>query len=199
MINIALPVATPLFHRRIFGATAICPAHLVHTGDEILEKCCYAPLAIALLSGLLANKPRSTPVWKGVQKCVAATDDIANFVTLLVDCKLRRSPLHDKVRRLSVIRVNDGDHGFLKSMATLNFAHYMFFGGVMPKLRFKRLVLLRVMDLEGCKDLTNRDVEEIASRLMHLRYLSVKDTPISELPDQIGQLQHLETLDLRDT
>ncbi|GJN04901.1 hypothetical protein PR202_ga22482 [Eleusine coracana subsp. coracana] len=77
MINIALPVATPLFHRRIFGATAICPAHLVHTGDEILEKCCYAPLAIALLSGLLANKPRSTPVWKGVQKCVAATDDIA--------------------------------------------------------------------------------------------------------------------------
>jgi Leucine-rich repeat (LRR) protein len=41
--------------------------------------------------------------------------------------------------------------------------------------------------------------EEIATRLRDLRYLSIQDTPISEIPDQIGQLQHLMTLDLRGT
>ncbi|OEL38251.1 hypothetical protein BAE44_0000730 [Dichanthelium oligosanthes] len=45
---------------------------------------------------------------------------------------------------------------------------------------------------EGCKDLKNHNVVEIAG-LVHLRYLSIRDTPISELPDQIGQLQSLTT------
>lgn len=57
---------------------------------------------------------------------------------------------------------------------------------------------MRVLDLEGCKDLTNHNVEEIA-RLRNLRYLSIRDTPVSEIPDRIGQLQHLTVLDFRGT
>lgn len=72
------------------------------------------------------------------------------------------------------------------------------FCGMIPKLSFKKWGTLRVLDLEVCKDLMNNDIEEIV-RLKWLSYLSIKDTPISELPDQIGQLQHLITLDIRGT
>jgi len=73
------------------------------------------------------------------------------------------------------------------------------FGGVMPKLSFKYLAFLRVLDLEGCKDLENSNVVEIADELVHLRYLIIRDTPVSELPDEIGQLRHLTMLDVRGT
>lgn len=66
------------------------------------------------------------------------------------------------------------------------------------KLTFQSLTFLRVLDLQGCKDLKNHNVKEIAE-LRELRYLSFRDTPISEIPDEICQLQNLTTLDLRGT
>ncbi|TVU24170.1 hypothetical protein EJB05_26572, partial [Eragrostis curvula] len=216
-----------LFHRRIFGSTISCPPDLVDIADKILFACSGVPLAITLVSGVLANKQCTRKIWDDVYNYVAAptrddtdrgTRNIVllayhslphylktcllsklvrdNFVTLLDKGKPAVSkPTHKEVHRLSI---TSEDHGIPESMATSNIRSLFVFGGVMTKHSFKKLVSLRVLDLEGCNDLKNHHIVEIVG-LKHLWYLSIKDTSISELPDQIGQLQQLTTLDLRGT
>ncbi|VAH23121.1 unnamed protein product [Triticum turgidum subsp. durum] len=55
---------------------------------------------------------------------------------------------------------------------------------------------LRVLDLAGCYWLENKHVKHIGSS-RQLRYLRIGRSMITELPCEIGKLQHLETLDLR--
>ncbi|RLM68949.1 hypothetical protein C2845_PM17G13360 [Panicum miliaceum] len=57
---------------------------------------------------------------------------------------------------------------------------------------------LRVLDLEGCKELEDRHLENI-ERLIQLRYLNLGETEITELPKQVLKLQCLDTLDIRNT
>ncbi|XP_066360069.1 disease resistance protein Pik-2-like [Miscanthus floridulus] len=56
-------------------------------------------------------------------------------------------------------------------------------------------VLLRVLDLEDCKGVSNKHVS-YACNLYLLRFLSLRRTNVSKVPRQIGNLQHLQTLDL---
>ncbi|XP_062186347.1 disease resistance protein Pik-2-like [Phragmites australis] len=58
--------------------------------------------------------------------------------------------------------------------------------------------LLRVLDLEDCEGLTNHHMRYVC-RLYLLRFLSVKGTNISKMPRQVGNLEHLQTLDARLT
>nr|UBY07441.1 NBS-LRR disease resistance protein [Dasypyrum villosum] len=60
------------------------------------------------------------------------------------------------------------------------------------------LVYLRVLDLDGCKDLENSAMELIC-RMTLLKYLSLRHTPVRKIPPEIGGLHYLETLDLRQT
>lgn len=62
---------------------------------------------------------------------------------------------------------------------------------------FAKCQLLRVLDLEECKDLEDRHLDDI-HKLWHLKYLSVGDK-ISRLPKHIDKLHCLETLDMRKT
>ncbi|TVU24205.1 hypothetical protein EJB05_26624, partial [Eragrostis curvula] len=62
-----------LFHKRVFGSTGSCPPDLVDVADKILCKCSGMPLAITLVSGLLANRPFARTVWEDVYKFVAAS------------------------------------------------------------------------------------------------------------------------------
>ncbi|OEL33298.1 hypothetical protein BAE44_0005689 [Dichanthelium oligosanthes] len=119
-----------------------------------------------------------------------------DFVTLL-DYGTRVSALPSKIRRLSIINLR-GVHDIPESVTMSHIRSLYIFGSVGKKLTFKHLTFLRVLALQGCEDLKNHNVEEIA-RLRNLRYLSIRDTPISEIPDRIGQLQYLTTLNLRGT
>jgi hypothetical protein len=57
--------------------------------------------------------------------------------------------------------------------------------------------VLRVLDLEGCED---TDIFlEVLHKLQLLKYLNLRGTNVSELPDTIGQLCFLQTLDVRST
>ncbi|CAM0953788.1 unnamed protein product [Alopecurus aequalis] len=56
---------------------------------------------------------------------------------------------------------------------------------------------LRVLDLKGSYWLENKHVKNIGSS-RQLRYLRIDSQKITELPEEIGKLQHLETLDLRN-
>ncbi|TVU04304.1 hypothetical protein EJB05_50130, partial [Eragrostis curvula] len=64
--------------------------------------------------------------------------------------------------------------------------------------RLKEFTLLRVLDLEGCKDVKNHHMEQVC-RLFLLRFLSLRHTDVTEIPCEIEKLQHLQRLDLRET
>jgi hypothetical protein len=65
---------------------------------------------------------------------------------------------------------------------------------ISDKMRF-----LRVLDLEGAKDLANHCLERIG-KLLHLRYLSLRGcSDIFCLPNSVGNLSQLEVLDIKWT
>ncbi|XP_047089852.1 disease resistance protein RGA4-like [Lolium rigidum] len=65
-------------------------------------------------------------------------------------------------------------------------------------LDFKKCKLVRVLDLEGCRGLTQKDLDNICV-LLFLKYLSLRNTGVLELPQNVKKLMFLETLDARDT
>uniref|UniRef100_A0A0D9WZR4 Uncharacterized protein n=1 Tax=Leersia perrieri TaxID=77586 RepID=A0A0D9WZR4_9ORYZ len=59
-------------------------------------------------------------------------------------------------------------------------------------------LLLTVLDLEGRKGLKAHDIHTVC-KIHKLKYLSLRNTDVAQLPKQIGQLKLLETLDIRGT
>jgi hypothetical protein len=58
---------------------------------------------------------------------------------------------------------------------------------------------LHVLDLDGCSDVNDNHVVNICKKLILLRYLSIRRTPVTVLPPDVRYLQSLDTLDLRQT
>jgi disease resistance protein RPM1 len=61
------------------------------------------------------------------------------------------------------------------------------------------LELVKVLDLEGFKQLKRHHLKDVCNKMFHLKYLSIRDTDVSELPSDIEKLRYLETLDIRQT
>jgi hypothetical protein len=62
-----------------------------------------------------------------------------------------------------------------------------------------KMKLLRVLDLEDTSGLRDHDLAHIG-KLRHLRYLSLRGCRgVTQLPECLGNLRHLQTLDVRDT
>ncbi|OEL28050.1 Disease resistance protein RPM1 [Dichanthelium oligosanthes] len=119
-----------------------------------------------------------------------------NFVAIMADHKLTLST--NKIRRLS-LQGNCAEQSLcLGANSFSQVRSFTVFGDVRkipPLLNFHNL---RVLDIQNCPSLEDRDIENIGS-LSHLRYISLYNSNIGKIPSQIGRLQHLQTLDLRAT
>ncbi|OEL34723.1 Disease resistance protein RPM1 [Dichanthelium oligosanthes] len=100
----------------------------------------------------------------------------------------RHLSVHDG--KLTECGASDVDLSCVRSLTVFGDA-----GGAISYIR--KCKLIRVLDLEGCNDLRDDDLEHIC-KLWYLKYLSLGDT-IHELPRCIDGLHCLETLDLRRT
>uniref|UniRef100_A0A804KL07 Disease resistance R13L4/SHOC-2-like LRR domain-containing protein n=3 Tax=Musa acuminata subsp. malaccensis TaxID=214687 RepID=A0A804KL07_MUSAM len=72
------------------------------------------------------------------------------------------------------------------------------FGDGIPFHNYGRTRLLRVLDLQGCKGLRHNHLKNI-SQLFLLSFLSLRNSSVEKLPDSIGDLPNLQTLDIRGT
>jgi disease resistance protein RPM1 len=62
-----------LFHRRLFNLEEHCPLFLEDTSNQILKKCDGLPLALIVISGLLASKERTVDIWNQVKDSIGRT------------------------------------------------------------------------------------------------------------------------------
>ncbi|CAN6183314.1 unnamed protein product [Urochloa humidicola] len=101
-----------------------------------------------------------------------------------------------KVRRLS-IHSSHSEQGkkALEKMSTSHIRSVTVFGSLDIRIAFR---ILQVLDLEGCRDFKRHHVKDI-SKMLLLKYLSLRGTDARELPSNIGKMQYLETLDVRET
>ncbi|KAG6528219.1 disease resistance protein Pik-2-like [Zingiber officinale] len=114
-----------------------------------------------------------------------------NFVVLLNE----RPPRHQKIRRLSS---HGGSSGLVPDTDLSHLRSFTAFGKDVPLKDYRKQRLLRAIDLEGISNLFDLHPRSF-SKLFLLKYLSLRDSPISALPDSVGDLQNLEFLDMRGT
>ncbi|KAK8447992.1 hypothetical protein SEVIR_8G193900v4 [Setaria viridis] len=72
--------------------------------------------------------------------------------------------------------------------------------GAVNAIQFDKFINLMVLDLEGWENLKENDLLQICrSKMLFLRYLSVRNTQIRKLPSEVKQLFSLEILDVSHT
>lgn len=116
-----------------------------------------------------------------------------NFITLVGE-QHTLAP-QEKIRRLSV---HGGSNKNITTGKMLSHVRSLSIFADGEMLQFAWIKLLRILDLEGCGFARNGDITNIC-KLFQLQYLSVRNTYVTQLPMQIGNLKKLETLDVRDT
>ncbi|KAF6992104.1 hypothetical protein CFC21_009134 [Triticum aestivum] len=129
---------------------------------------------------------------------IISLSDEENFATVLNGRAYNSFP--NKIRRLSMQFSGKEHNGavcaitetkiYVRSLTTFPQFEQI------PHIVLVDFHALRVLDLARCYWLENKHVKHIGSS-RHLRYLRIGSGKITELPDEIGKLQHLETLDLR--
>ncbi|XP_037449176.1 disease resistance protein RGA5-like [Triticum dicoccoides] len=169
---------------------------------EVGERCFNELLNRGLI------QPGATDIYGEVKSCrvhdtildfIISKSIEENFVTILGVPTMTIVNQSKVVRRLCLQGVKEGNSAIL--IANLVFSHVRsltMVRGLLVILSLEEFRHLRVLDLMDCSELEDQHLENIV-RLFHLRYLNLKDTKISKLPEQIGRLGCLEVLDLRRT
>jgi len=111
----------------------------------------------------------------------------------------RTTCLPNRIRRLSLQTSNEED---VKLVSTMSMSHmrsltvFMAAFNLLPAL--SNFPVLRVLDLSGCRQVENHHFRDICN-LFHLRFLGLWLTSITEIPEEIGNLQFLQVLDISCT
>lgn len=120
-----------------------------------------------------------------------------NFVTF-IGGQNQKLVLHSKARRLS-LNYYFHEHAMIPSTMIISQCRSLNIFGYsehMPSLSNCRA--LRVLDIENGEEMEHNYLEHIRM-LLQLKYLRLDLRSITSLPEQLGELQHLRTLDLGGT
>nr|CAB3452080.1 unnamed protein product [Digitaria exilis] len=124
----------------------------------------------------------------------------SNFVSLLGE-QYAGVSYDDRIRRLSIQGSSSlllGNERGMEVKHVRSLSMFQLQEGHKLLDNLDKFVLLRVLDLEGCKGVTNKHVRH-ACKLYLLRFLSFKNTGISKVPPQVKKLEHLQVLNLQGT
>ncbi|XP_044414639.1 disease resistance protein Pik-2 [Triticum aestivum] len=104
-----------------------------------------------------------------------------------------------KIRHLAISSRWRRDKDVFESALDLSHLRSLTVFGVLEEYFISvKMRLLRVLDLEDTKGLTDQHLHQIG-KLVHLIYLSLRGCDGRlRLPDSLGNLRHLQTLDVRD-
>ncbi|CAL5013825.1 unnamed protein product [Urochloa decumbens] len=107
---------------------------------------------------------------------------------------------HGAVRHLTINNNWEGDKGEFESTVDLSRIRSLtVFGKWRSFFISDKMSLLRVLDLENTEYLFDHHLEQIG-KLLHLKYLSLRGCQgIFHLPDSLGNLKQLQTLDIKST
>ena len=129
---------------------------------------------------------------------IISLSDEESFATILNGVN---NSLPSKIRRLSLqsrgLEQKEASHAITRSK--LHVRSLNVFGETKEILPIVDFQSLRVLDISGnCSSWENKHIRNIGTSCQ-LRYLGIHTKGITELPEDIGKLQNLETLDLRGT
>ncbi|TVU41764.1 hypothetical protein EJB05_15311, partial [Eragrostis curvula] len=156
---------------------------------------------------LLGTSIRSYRVHDMLLEAMVSRSLVANFVSLQGGSYDGMS--YDRIRHLSIHGSVNGSYSPLKRRAAahrdameVNVQHVRSLSMFDPEGHtildgLRKFTLLRVLDLEDCNGVTDKHVR-YACQLYLLKFLSFKGTNISVVPPQVENLEHLQTLDVRE-
>ncbi|XP_062233566.1 disease resistance protein Pik-2-like isoform X2 [Phragmites australis] len=142
------------------------------------------------------GKVRSCRVHEIMLEVIVSKSLEENFASFLCD---NGSTLvsHDKIRRLSI----HSSHNLVQNIsASVSHVRSFTMSSSVEEVPcfFPQLRLLRVLDMQGCSCLSSKTLKCICN-FFQLKYLSLRKTNVCKLPRRLGNLKHLETLDIRAT
>ncbi|KAL6644323.1 hypothetical protein ACP70R_015931 [Stipagrostis hirtigluma subsp. patula] len=175
-----------------------------HTLYELGERCFNELINRSLIQGSYINiygDVTACQVHDTILDFISLKSEEENFVTILRDDHYEMLCLNSKVRRLSlhasskknVTMLVEMDLSHVRSLTWYNY-HMMepCFGDL------GKFSLLRVLDLQGCRQFKDYHLAKVWN-LFQLRYLSLCETGVCHLSEQIKKLQYLETLNVQDS
>ncbi|XP_072977074.1 disease resistance protein Pik-2-like [Typha angustifolia] len=162
--------------------------------NELVNRNIIQPLDIDIAAG----KVRTFRIHDMMHEIIVSKSIEENFACLLGN--QFAAATQDKARRLSLHSCTDTTvQEVRKSMSLSHVRSLTMFNYVQPVLLDSPCSrLLRVLDLQGCRNLRNHHLSRIC-KIFQLRYLSLRNTLIWHLPSKIEKLKYLETLDIRKT
>uniref|UniRef100_A0A0E0PTT2 Uncharacterized protein n=1 Tax=Oryza rufipogon TaxID=4529 RepID=A0A0E0PTT2_ORYRU len=160
--------------------------------DEFVSRSMVHPVRIDW-----SGKVRSCKVHDIMLEVIVSKSLEENFASFFCDNGTELVS-HDKIRRLSI-----RSSSYSSAQRTSNSVAHVRTFRMSPSIDnipffFPQLRLLRVLDMQGSRCMSNKNLDCIC-RFFQLKYLSLRNTSVSILPRLIGNLNHLETLDIRET
>ncbi|CAN6165029.1 unnamed protein product [Urochloa humidicola] len=142
------------------------------------------------------GKVRSCRVHDIMLEVIVSKSLEENFASFLCD-NTSLLVSHDKIRRLSI----RSSHNLVQTTsASVSHVRSFTMSASVEEVPFffPQLRLLRVLDMQGCSYLSIKMLDCIC-RFFQLKYISLRNTKVCKLPRLLGNLKHLETLDIRAT
>ncbi|KAF8647816.1 hypothetical protein HU200_065177 [Digitaria exilis] len=187
-----------LLYARLYGGEDKCLLnHPAEASEKILKKCGGVPLAVITMANGVIDRCR---VHDMVLDLIREMSKKVNFVTISSDDGEGTLQRNKQVRRLAHHNrpmkqtQEDDDMGTAKVRSLVVLGCKLDSWFLHPSFK-----LLRVLATEECSRDSAEDWQGLRhlGNLLHLRYLGLRATRISELPEEIGKLKFLQILDLQ--